>query len=333
MSGSRPDPAARTFAEQHLGDRLSALVDGELGHETRERVLAHVATCVKCKAEVDAQRRLKNVFAETAPPPPSESFLARLQGLSGGGPDGDGGPLPGGDAFPGRGPGRSGVFDVRRGEQRFEFGYVPAGPFAAAAGPGRPEGFRVHPVGRPDSERAASRGRRFAFVAAGAVSLAAVALGGVTTGAVGDPAAEARGGSGAGSNVAPARTAGTSGTPAGTGGVGPELTRRRQSAGPLSVQRLSGGAPVAPTSLSAPLLPGVPPPAEPSRDRARTLSPPMAVDAAALSPLIRPLAMRPPVSLTEWSTNQGFSPLGLLAAPAPGPTPVPPSSAPRPTSP
>ena len=71
------------LAEQHLGDRLSALVDGELGHESRDRVLAHLATCAKCKAEADAQRRLKNVFAEMAPPPPSESFLARLQGLPG----------------------------------------------------------------------------------------------------------------------------------------------------------------------------------------------------------------------------------------------------------
>lgn len=83
MSGSRHNSAERLLAEQHLGDRLSALVDGELGHDTRERVLAHLATCPKCKSEVDAQRRLKNVFAEVAPPTPSESFLARLQGLPG----------------------------------------------------------------------------------------------------------------------------------------------------------------------------------------------------------------------------------------------------------
>ncbi|WP_374194897.1 anti-sigma factor family protein [Streptomyces scabiei] len=69
MSGSRP-----TSAEQHLGDRLSALVDGELGHEARDRVLAHLATCGKCKTEADEQRRLKNVFAEAAPPPPRRAF-------------------------------------------------------------------------------------------------------------------------------------------------------------------------------------------------------------------------------------------------------------------
>ncbi|GAA5043142.1 anti-sigma factor family protein [Streptomyces similanensis] len=326
MSGSRPESAASGFAEQHLGDRLSALVDGELGHEARERVLAHVATCLKCRTEVEAQRRLKNVFAETAPPPPSASFLARLQGLPGGGDGGS--PLDdaGFPALPGRSSqdsGASGVFGVRR--ERFEFGYVPAQPH-----PHRPdaaEGFRVHPVGRPDGERSASRGLRFAFVAAGAVSLAAVALGGVTTGAVGDTAAEARGGSGAGSNVTPARTA--------AGGAGavtwPEAARRRQPAGPVSAQgqrSSSGTAPLVPTSLSAPLLPGARPSAagqQSAGDRAMTT--PVLTGAAMLSPLIRPLGARPPISLTGWSAEAGFTPPGLLAAPAATPAPDPSGSA------
>src|SRR5919108_234679 len=60
------------------------------GRSQLRKALAHLATCAKCKAEADAQRRLKSVFAEAAPPPPSESFLARLQGLpAGGDPDGD----------------------------------------------------------------------------------------------------------------------------------------------------------------------------------------------------------------------------------------------------
>ncbi|MFB7598983.1 zf-HC2 domain-containing protein [Streptomyces sp. NPDC056160] len=330
MSGSRSNPAARGFAEQHLGDRLSALVDGELGHETRERVLAHVATCPKCKAEVDAQRRLKNVFAETAPPPPSESFLARLQGLPGGG-DADGGAPLGAGGFPGRLsglPGRAqdsgdtGMFGVRRGE-RFEFGYVAAAPFAPEPEPERPEGFRIHHVGRPDADRPPSRGLRFAFVAAGAVSLAAVALGGVTTGAAGDTAAEARGGSGTGSNVTPAR-------PAGAAAVGPEASRRRQApSAPLPIQRSTGAGPAAATSLSAPLLPGVPPPeaAVPVTDVAHMLTAPVSAGAAMLSPLIRPLGTRPPISLTAWSADPQLTAPGLLAAPAPGPTPSPPSPA------
>ncbi|MFK0043051.1 zf-HC2 domain-containing protein [Streptomyces sp. NPDC090741] len=143
MSGVSPSPSP---AEQHLGDRLAALVDGELSHDARERVLAHLATCAKCKAEADAQRRLKSLFVESAPPPLSAGLLARLQGLPGGGPDGPSGPSSGPPGPPGA--------DL--------FGYVaPAAP---------QQGFRIHEVGRPR--------RRFAFVAAGAVSLAAIALGG-----------------------------------------------------------------------------------------------------------------------------------------------------------
>ncbi|MEU6810272.1 zf-HC2 domain-containing protein [Streptomyces sp. NPDC046831] len=317
MSGSRPDPAAGQLAEQHLGDRLSALVDGELGHEARERVLAHVATCPKCKAEVDAQRRLKNVFAETAPPPPSESFLARLQGLpAGDGTDG-GGSLLGGGAFGGIGgsSGRSGAFDVERGG-RFSFGYVPAGPHAdgpLAATADR--GFRIHPVGRPDGDRPSSRGLRLAFAAAGAVSLAAIALGGVAPGiTAGDTAAEARGGSRSGSNMTPARTAGTGAATA------PDSSRRRSAGAPSAQGPGVPGrtAPTAPTAPSAPLLPGVPAPAAGrTEDVTHTLTTPVVAGAAVVSPLIRPLTTAPPVALTSWSARPPFVPPGILAAPVP----------------
>ncbi|MFK8848914.1 zf-HC2 domain-containing protein [Streptomyces sp. Ac-502] len=170
MSGTGgPSPA-----EHHLGDRLAALVDGELGHDARERVLAHLATCGKCKAEADDQRQLKNVFAETAPPGPSEGLLARLQGLPGGDADGSGSRL---------GPGRfgsrafggdvteGGEFEARGGS----FRYLPSGGHAVGAVPRQPRsrGFRIHEPDRPAPQR-----RRFAFAAAGAVSLAAFALGG-----------------------------------------------------------------------------------------------------------------------------------------------------------
>ncbi|MEU3354136.1 zf-HC2 domain-containing protein [Streptomyces sp. NPDC037389] len=154
-------------AEHHLGDRLAALVDGELGHDSRERVLAHLATCWTCKAEADAQRRLKSVFAEAAPPPLSDSLLARLQGLPGGvggGPPGPG-PGPSGDG------GEGGAPVVGRGA--FGAG-AEAFVLLPAVGPQpRDRGFRTHPVGQ-----GGSRGRRFAFAAAGAVSLAAIALAG-----------------------------------------------------------------------------------------------------------------------------------------------------------
>ncbi|MFJ1651574.1 zf-HC2 domain-containing protein [Streptomyces sp. NPDC088337] len=308
MSGSRPDPAGR-LAEQHLGDRLAALVDGELGHDMRDRALAHVATCPKCKAEVDAQRRLKNVFAQAAPPPPSESFLARLQGLPGGGTDvGDGSPL-GGGGLPGGLSSRSGVFGVNRGEQ-FEFGYVPARPHPTD--PAEDHGFRIHPVGRADSERSASRGLRFAFVAAGAVSLAALALGGMTTGSAGD-AVEARGGSGNGSNVTPARTAGTGAA------SGSDTARRRQSATPQSAQgqRSSGSAQAASTPLAAPLLPGAVPPGGQAQDVMHPLTTPVVAGAAVMSPLIRPLTTNPPISLTSWSADPDYMAPSLLRAPSP----------------
>ncbi|MBL1110060.1 zf-HC2 domain-containing protein [Streptomyces sp. 5-8] len=328
MSGSRPKPVEEAhLAEQHLGDRLSALVDGELGHETRERVLAHLATCARCKAEADAQRALKNVFAEAAPPPPSASLLARLQGLPGGGDlDGGGTPSPGG-GFLGGGS-ATGAFGVRRGE-RLPFGYVPAPAHgfvpAAADGTAGPEGggFRIHPVGRPDDGRSASRGLRFAFAAAGAVSLAAVALGGVTTAFPGDLTTDARGGSGNGSNVTPSRSAGNGGG----GGAATPDSQRRRPAGPLLAQggALLGPAPVAPTTLSAPLLPGMPVTAtgQAPTGAVRGLTAPVFAGAAAVSPLIRPLDETVALPLADWSTTPGATGPGLLSAPVPDTTPAP----------
>ncbi|WP_406838770.1 anti-sigma factor family protein [Streptomyces sp. AHU1] len=304
MSGTRPTPA-----EQHLGDRLSALVDGELGHESRDRVLAHLATCAKCKAEADAQRRLKNVFAEMAPPPPSESFLARLQGLPGGGdsegPRLNGGGFGGGLSGGSTGPGLPGVFGMR-GES---FGYVPAGPHADVlpSAPGR--GFRIHDVSRHEAERSASRGLRFAFVAAGAVSLAAVALGGVTAGMPGSP--DARGGAGAGSNVTPSRSQGT-------GAASTPESQRRRSVGPVLAQgeRSLAAGPVAPTGMSAPLLPGVPAPVGHGQDAVRTLTTPAVAGATATSPLIRPLTDVQPLALTP-----AVRPSAPAVTPSPSPSP------------
>lgn len=154
-------------ADQHLGESLAALIDGELSHDSRDRVLAHLATCPSCKAEADAQRRLKSVFAESPLPAPSEGLLARLQGL----PATDGvlkppAPDPGTDADDTATSSRTSsstssrllgppVLDARR-------------------------GFRIH---EPGAAARSHRGHRLAFAAAGAVSLAAFALGGAVTGA------------------------------------------------------------------------------------------------------------------------------------------------------
>jgi len=45
--------------KRHLGERLSALIDGELTDTQRERVLAHLAGCEDCRREAAALRLLK----------------------------------------------------------------------------------------------------------------------------------------------------------------------------------------------------------------------------------------------------------------------------------
>jgi len=44
---------------RHLGERLSALIDGELSAARRERVLVHLARCEPCRREAAALRLLK----------------------------------------------------------------------------------------------------------------------------------------------------------------------------------------------------------------------------------------------------------------------------------
>ncbi|NEC11822.1 hypothetical protein G3I34_05835 [Streptomyces sp. SID8014] len=236
MSGSRPTPV-----EQHLGDRLAALVDGELGHEARERVLAHLATCCKCKAEADAQRRLKSVFATAAPPPPTESFLARLQGLPAAGPDG---PTDSGSGF-GSGP-AFGSSDFGAAPSAFRYG-----PLAPSLPDEPGKGFRIHDIGRAEAERSASRGRRFAFAAAGAVSLAALALGGVAAGTPVDTTERAGGSK---SNVTPLRTQ------SGTGQAAPDSRGRRGGSPPaFAAQGETRSGPRGEVSATAPRRPGTPP--------------------------------------------------------------------------
>ncbi|MFD0154328.1 anti-sigma factor family protein [Streptomyces sp. NPDC055721] len=198
MSGTRP--SSPTPAEHHLGDRLAALVDGELGHDARERVLAHLATCARCKAEADAQRTVKSVFASAAPPPPSEGFLARLQGLPGG---------------PGEPSGGSGGPGAPRGplEELLGKAALKSDGFATAAvvTPHPGTGFRIHEVGDRASGTS-GRGRRFAFAAASAVSFAAIALGG-TMPVETSVSASGRGGQGTGSAVTPLRATASGSAP------------------------------------------------------------------------------------------------------------------------
>lgn len=88
-----------------LGERLTALVDGELGHEERDRVLAHLAGCAQCRAEADELRHLKGRLRGLGTPAPdgedrpSTDFMTRLLSL--------GDPALGPDVLGAADPGRS----------------------------------------------------------------------------------------------------------------------------------------------------------------------------------------------------------------------------------
>lgn len=146
-----------------LGDVVAALVDGELDHAARERAQRHLAHCADCRAEVDAQRRLKSrLSGVSVDPSPSDALTARLLGLTSQPP-----PFREGTGADGAPP------LVAR----------PARPLTAAArGAARPVTLRT--AGGPGSVRpgsARSRLRRRAGVGSALVALglgAALALGG-----------------------------------------------------------------------------------------------------------------------------------------------------------
>ncbi|MCG5216681.1 anti-sigma factor [Streptosporangium sp. KLBMP 9127] len=71
----------------HLGERVSALVDGELNHGERERALAHLTFCADCRAEVDSVRALKNRLRSLeGPAMPADLSMSLLRMSEPGGP-------------------------------------------------------------------------------------------------------------------------------------------------------------------------------------------------------------------------------------------------------
>ena len=74
----------------HLGDRLSALVDGELGGAERDRAHAHLAGCEQCRAEAAELRALKQKLRGLVAGAPAEADMTRrLIAITG-----PGGPVP-----------------------------------------------------------------------------------------------------------------------------------------------------------------------------------------------------------------------------------------------
>ena len=64
----------------HLGDRLSALVDGELGGAELDRAHAHLAGCEPCRAEAAMTRRLIAMTGPGGPVPPRRRLLRVVPG-------------------------------------------------------------------------------------------------------------------------------------------------------------------------------------------------------------------------------------------------------------
>src|SRR6516165_5892166 len=74
----------------HLGDRLSALVDGELDGAELDRAHAHLAGCEQCRAEAAELRALKQKLRGLMDGAPAEAAMtSRLIAMTG-----PGGPMP-----------------------------------------------------------------------------------------------------------------------------------------------------------------------------------------------------------------------------------------------
>ena len=74
----------------HLGDRLSALIDGELGGAELDRAHAHLAGCEPCRTEAAELRALKRKLRGLMDGAPAEAAMTRrLIAMTG-----PGGPMP-----------------------------------------------------------------------------------------------------------------------------------------------------------------------------------------------------------------------------------------------
>ncbi|MFD0900667.1 anti-sigma factor family protein [Actinomadura sediminis] len=171
-----------------LGERLTALVDGELGHDERERAHAHLAVCARCRAEAATLRSLKGRLRGLggAPEPgaddlPTDDFLTRLRAL-GETAAPSGSPPPGASEVPDPFaiPGRSGE-PGPHGEPGGPFGEPPA-TRGRPARPRRSSGRPSRPVRaaafagprdtRPAGHAAALARPRRRFLVMGAATLA-----------------------------------------------------------------------------------------------------------------------------------------------------------------
>ncbi|HYZ57148.1 MAG TPA: zf-HC2 domain-containing protein [Streptosporangiaceae bacterium] len=66
----------------HLGDRLSALIDGELSDAERDRVHVHLAGCAVCRAEAKSLRELKGKMRGLADLVADDALTRRLTAIA-----------------------------------------------------------------------------------------------------------------------------------------------------------------------------------------------------------------------------------------------------------
>jgi anti-sigma factor RsiW len=135
--------------KRHLGERLSALIDGELSDAQRERVLAHLAKCDDCRQEAAALRTLKRRMHTLGDAAAADALTWRLLALA---------------PATGPGPGQVPPWAARAhwpgwpgapGRRRYAWSLVAAGVLTAGIGLGaavfvaggdRPAGPRVVPA-------------------------------------------------------------------------------------------------------------------------------------------------------------------------------------------
>jgi anti-sigma factor RsiW len=80
---------------RHLGERLSALIDGELSDAQRDRVLSHLARCEPCREEAAALRLIKRRMNALGDATAAGALNWRLIALAASGEPAAGNPVPG----------------------------------------------------------------------------------------------------------------------------------------------------------------------------------------------------------------------------------------------
>ena len=170
---------SRSTSTPCLGERVSALADGSLRDDVRDRALAHTLTCPACRDALDVERLTIERLRSLPQPQPSAALMATLYALA---EPGD--PMP--PRF-GPGPGMPRPRPVPLVPPTYPPSYPPPTypPRTGAAGTGptvRPGGSR-----RPAGAGTRARRTRTFVVAAGALGMGFVAAGVLTAGAASSP--------------------------------------------------------------------------------------------------------------------------------------------------